>query len=234
MQQRLSPASLADSASKESIQALAKWIGFNRKHASVIANTLSTALQAKDNSESRQWLFWQVIHEVLVLDVGTSKWERLVDLRSTIGEGAIIPSIEVLRASSSLVAADKVEGLVKQWDENNVFGGPTLVSQIRRLLSSESKSQPTKPATTSPTKKEIPQAEVSIAPIADSVKSPTPSNQEVATSPDAGDAVSTVMTSASRLENKDKIDEAKQLEKRSSLSHLTKEVKYDFEAKVRP
>jgi hypothetical protein len=31
---------LADSASKESIQTLANWIGFNRKHAAVIAQVL--------------------------------------------------------------------------------------------------------------------------------------------------------------------------------------------------
>ena len=231
LEQRLSPSSLADSASKESIQALAKWIGFNRKHAKVIADTLGGALQSKSNSDSRQWLYWQVIHEVLMLDAGTQKWERLVELRSTIGEVAVIPSIEVLRASGSLTTADKVESLIKQWDDNDVFGGPTLVSQIRRLMTSEIKVQPGEPAHPESPR---PTAEIQTKITADSVTATLPVKQELsAANPDADNVSSSVEATNRQHEEEDKLGESKPTEKRSSLSHITKEVSYDFEAKVR-
>lgn len=66
---------LADSASKESIQTLANWVAFNRKHATIIATVLTGSLQgtrninknnndttttttsAINNQVKRQWLF---------------------------------------------------------------------------------------------------------------------------------------------------------------------------------
>jgi hypothetical protein len=248
LEQRLS--ALGESASKESIQALAKWIGFNRKYASVITSVLSTALQNKSNSTARQWLYWQVVHEVLVLDLGTgSKWDRLLDLRSMLGETGVIPAIEVLGRNDQLVKPlDKLEGLVKQWDDHNVFGGPTLVSQIRRLVTSETsratKTQSTATVTaitTEPSKassspqKIDPSAATTTAgaTIPSPVKAPltdASENQEADVKPADG---GTIQPEAALFgDETTKTDERKPVAKRSSLSHVEQDVSYNFEDKV--
>jgi hypothetical protein len=245
LEQRLS--ALGESASKESIQALAKWIGFNRKFASVITSVLSTALQNKSNSTARQWLYWQVVHEVLVLDIGTgSKWERLLDLRSMLGETGVIPAIEVLCRNDQLVTPEKLEGLVKQWDDHNVFGGPTLVSQIRRLVTSETgratkaQSTATGTATTEQTKgssspqRSDPSATTTAgAAILSPVEAPLTDGSdkhEYEVKPADGGAIQpTVGLSGDETT---KTDERKPVAKRSSLSHMEQDVSYNFEDKV--
>ena len=127
---------LADAASKESIQALAKWIGFNRKHAPVIATVLLDAFKTMDDNPNRQWLYWQVIHEVLLLEVETPKWDRLLELRVNLGEGCVVPATEALLQAKTL-RTDKLPALLQEWDTHNVFGGPTIVSQVRRRLAAK-------------------------------------------------------------------------------------------------
>lgn len=244
LEQRLS--ALGESASKESIQALAKWIGFNRKYSSVITSVLFTALQNKSNSTARQWLYWQVVHEVLVLDIGTgSKWERLLDLRSILGETGVIPAIEALRSNDQLVKPEKLEGLVKQWDDHNVFGGPTLVSQIRRLVTSETiratktQSTATLTATTEQTKASSPQRSDRSATTTagTAMQSPVEApvtdgslHQDDAVKPADGGAIKP-KNELSHCE-KMKTDERKPVAKRSSFSHVEKDVSYNFEDKV--
>ena len=122
---------LADSASKESMQTLAHWVWFNRKNAAAFASTFRDALIAT-NTDTRQWLYWQVVSECLFNNRDNAeKWERASDLRTTLGEVAVVPALQGL---GTRALTDKVEGLLKQWDEDNVFGGPTIVGQIRRLL----------------------------------------------------------------------------------------------------
>jgi len=140
---------LADSASKESIQTLANWVAFNRKHATIIATVLTGSLQGtrnintnnndtsnttssssvNNNQGKRQWLFWQLIHEILMIERGnTKKWEKLGELRTLLGE-ALQPSMEHLGCA----IPDKLKDLLEEWEEYDVFGGPSLMSQIWRL-----------------------------------------------------------------------------------------------------
>jgi hypothetical protein len=142
---------LADGASKESMQTLATWVGFNRKHAAVFAKTFLQALLSATNTDTtRQWLYWQVLSEVLLAHHADNpdKWEKASDLRTSLGEEAVIPALEGLllggaaSRQSVTVMTDKMEGLCKQWDKHNVFGSPTLIGQIRRLLASTAAEAP--------------------------------------------------------------------------------------------
>ena len=129
---------LPDTASKESIQTLANWIAFNRKHSETIATALTSALQNFMNNEKRQWLFWQLIHEVLIRDNGnTSKWEKLGDLRIALGE-ALQPSMKILGNTMP----DELETYLEEWEDLDVFGGPSVNSQIRRLYQSRKNVTP--------------------------------------------------------------------------------------------
>jgi len=120
---------LADTASKESIQTLSNWVAFNRKHAQTIAMVLTNALQDFKNNYKRQWLYWQLIHEILVREKGnTLKWEKLRELRLALGE-ALQPSMKILGSSMP----DQLETRLEEWEDQDVFGRPSLNSQIRRL-----------------------------------------------------------------------------------------------------
>jgi hypothetical protein len=212
---------LTDSASKESIQTLAKWIGFNRKHVAVIASVLSNSLQNAPSS-SRQWLYWQVLHEVLVLDLDTAKWEKLVELRVALGEQAVVPAIESLRSKNAL--SEKLEGLVKQWDSHNIFGGPTLVSEIRRLLSAEvsasSASEPAAQAKPSPAKEtskdDIPKADA---------QEPEKEEAPVEATKD------TPAEKAKKEKARDEEVLVEPAQRRGTLS-TAKQITYDFDSKV--
>jgi hypothetical protein len=123
---------LADTASKESIQTLSNWIAFNRKHAQTIATVLTNALQDFKDNEKRQWLFWQIIHEILVRERGNEpKWEKLGQLRLTLGE-ALQPAMKSLGNTMP----EQLESYVEEWEDHDVFGGPSLNAQIRRIYQS--------------------------------------------------------------------------------------------------
>jgi len=123
---------LADTASKESIQTLSNWIAFNRKHAQTIATVLTNALQDFKDNEKRQWLFWQIIHEILVRERGNGpKWEKLGQLRLALGE-ALQPAMKSLGSTMP----DQLESYLEEWEDHDVFGGPSLNAQIRRIYQS--------------------------------------------------------------------------------------------------
>lgn len=131
---------LADTASKESIQALAKWIGFRRKYVKEFSLSLTNAINnptsleaSHSNREARQWLYLQILHESILLDSGTSRWDRLAEMRESLGENCMM---EVAKRGCLEAATIKtnVEGLIKQWDGLNVFGGPTLIAMIKKQL----------------------------------------------------------------------------------------------------
>eukprot|EP00980_Cylindrotheca_fusiformis_P002710 scaffold627_cov125-Cylindrotheca_fusiformis.AAC.27 len=213
-------AALADSASKESIQTLANWVGFNRKHASIITQTLTNELKANANNESRQWLYWQLIHEILLLDkANPAKWGKLQELRTALGESTIVTGIETITKLSPQVQ----ESLVKEWDEHNVFGGPTLVAQIRRLLSSTSSGEgegdeESKPAIAK---------EVAAAAAEEAKDRLTKENEP--------SQVSTEVTQEIEEKEADPEKESATVERRSSLSSLSgKDIDYDFESKGVP
>ena len=217
---------LADSASKESIQTLSNWIGFNRKHAAIIAKTLAKSLTSTSNSPARQWLYWQVVHELLLNGHGDgdeSKWDKLMELRNQIGEQTVIPAMEQLGTDN---IPPQVEPFVKQWGELNVFGGPTLVSQIKKLLTAEAKK------TTSPAEP---------VPDAVEVKAPLAASSSSSEAAAAAAATTTTPTPAATSEPAEKKEEPLKIpdetslqRRRSSLLSLSgKDIEYDFESKVR-
>lgn len=121
---------LADTASKESIQTLSNWIAFNRKHAPTIASVLTNALKDCKNNEKRQWLNWQIIHEILVREKGDAlKWDKLGELRLALGE-ALQPSMKLLGSSMP----DQLDSYLEEWEDLDVFGGPSVNAQIRRIF----------------------------------------------------------------------------------------------------
>lgn len=92
-----------------------------------MASALAGAL--KKAGPTRQWLYLQLAHEVCMLDIDDpKKWDRLADLRTTLGEMVVIPAVSALRGDG------RVANLVEQWDNRNVFGGPTLLNQIRKAI----------------------------------------------------------------------------------------------------
>lgn len=215
---------LADVASKESIQTVANWVGFNRKHAAAFAKTLCDSLVGT-TSETRQWLYWQVLSEILLAShEDAEKWEKAADLRTTLGEAAVIPALEGLGARA---LTDKIEGLWKQWDDNNVFGGPTLIGQIRRVLSSVRSSSSSAPSKTDaaapsgePDKASPPKAEQAPAGAKAETKNVKDSTGEKED------------TSAARRGSLSSAGSAKH-NRRGSLSSLPGvEIDYDFESKV--
>lgn len=127
---------LGEASSTESLQALAKWIGFNRKHAPVFAVKLKEAVEKA--STGRQNVYLSVIHDVLKQEQGGTKWDRLADLRVCLGEEVIVP---ILEGGIAAGWPEKIPVMLKEWDNLNVFGVPTLIIQIRKLLSA-SKTSP--------------------------------------------------------------------------------------------
>lgn len=140
---------LGDTASKESIQALAKWIGFRRKHIPAFAKSLAAAIETPSSIQSkststastdtaattnrtRQWLYLQILHESIILDSGTSRWERQAEARDILGDVLL----EVAKSGClDWATSKKVETImIKQWDSLNVFGGPTLIHAIKKQL----------------------------------------------------------------------------------------------------
>jgi hypothetical protein len=253
---------LADGASKESIQTLATWIAFNRKHATIIAqvfcDSLKSTLNNNNAAPTRQWLYWQIIHEVLLSKhKDPEKWDKLLDLRTTIGDAAVVPAIQELlllgtssssSSSANVVAtATKLEPLLSEWDEHNVFGGPTLVSKIRRMLSApttavkDEEPQPQadktkKSATTSSSTSTGTGTNVSTSTSA--VSESTPKEDTVMTTTETQAAAPEVTTEEAKTASV----ESKLLsmavvglgqKRRSSLSSLQGDVEYDFDSKVR-
>ncbi|KAG7350716.1 hypothetical protein IV203_010076 [Nitzschia inconspicua] len=123
-------ATLTDNASRETIQTVANWIVFNRKHAAIITETLIKNLQEAKENAKRQWLYWQLIHEILIADRETqAKWDKLIELRVALGEG-MIPVMEQL--GNDMPSSD-LNDFLKEWESLDAFGGPSLMSQIKRL-----------------------------------------------------------------------------------------------------
>ena len=162
-------------ASKESIQTLATWMVFNRKHVSAFSQVLlslpdltSTAVAVSVGvpntiaTTSKQTLYWQLIHQVLLSNKeDQDKWERALDMRITMGESVILVALPNLcsnnnnndddETSTTATIMDLVEGMIKEWDQYNVFGGPTLTGQIKRILLTAKSTMATPALTTTTT-----------------------------------------------------------------------------------
>lgn len=118
--------SIVETSSRESIQTLAKWIGFNRKYADAFALTLRDALVRSNGG--RQVAMVTLVHEILMLESGSSKWDKLEEMRIKIGEETILPALEHLQPA----ARTKLAEHLKEWDF--CFSGPTLLGQIKKKI----------------------------------------------------------------------------------------------------
>jgi len=132
---------LQETSSKETLQTLAKWIAFHRKHANRLIPVLmdsktSGVLHPKKGARTAA-----VVSELLLLDKDRpTRWERLADLRVAVGEQLVRTIADAASSSSdaALTSAtvEKLSSLLPEWDKHNVFGGPTLIHQLKRKLSS--------------------------------------------------------------------------------------------------
>jgi len=130
---------LADTASKDSVQTLSNWIGFNRKHAPILATVLTNNLRDAKNNAKRQWMHWRLIHLILVNESENSrKWEKLAELRVALGE-ALQPEMKLLGSAMP----DELGAYLEEWEDKNVFGGPSTNAQIRRLYANRNNAAPT-------------------------------------------------------------------------------------------
>jgi hypothetical protein len=134
---------LSEASSNESLQTLAKWIGFNRKHHDAFCAVLKTALtpggSASAVSSKQQLNLFKVLSMVLLLEKGnTKKWDRFAELRIAVGESVILPAVEEQPTILDASVKDALPTMLKEWDDANVFGGPTLIHQIRKQLEGQS------------------------------------------------------------------------------------------------
>lgn len=245
---------LADGASKESIQTLANWIAFNRRHAPAIAAVLTGRLVMDNaaggggstNKQQRQRTYWQVLNEVLVTDHpgGTSgagaattttaanKWEKLAELRAALGE-ALVPAMEAM-GGDGLPPSDLMDPFLKEWADLNVFGGPSLLAQIRRLYLGGRGQQAGAGAAEGTSAAAAPPAQDAPAK-EDGAKLPPAqaADSEPKSAPDARGVVTGGTTSSKPSARTETAAADGPTEKRASFSHLDQEVEYDFESKVR-
>jgi hypothetical protein len=219
-------ASLTDNASKESIQTVANWVAFNRKHCAIIASTLTKSLQNAHDNPKRQWLYWQLIHEILIADRDTpTKWEKLVDLRVALGE-RLIPAMEQL--GNAMLTSAELSEFIKEWESSNAFGGPLLMSELKRLYQSRNNQ-----STSSPSDTKV--VEVPAQPIATPIA--TVMTDEVATSStaDVTDKAESAIQDPEDGKSKIEVTPSKEsvVNRRSSYSQNNNSIEYDFESKVR-
>ena len=200
---------LADTASKESIQTLANWIAFNRKHASTLVPVLINALLQSKNNTKRQWVCWQLVHGVLVMErENSSKWGKLSELRVALGE-ALQPAMESLGSTMP----DQLDKFLQEWEDHNVFEGPSLLSQIRRLY--QNKNNQTETDITKP--KDI----SSQSAISRSSEEETTKPAETATAGPAATTTSTTVGDESCQSKKDDVDQKDQTINHSSVLPMT-------------
>jgi len=81
-------------------------------------------------------------------------------MRITLGESVILVALPNLcsnnnndddETSTTATIMDLVEGMIKEWDQHNVFGGPTLTGQIKRILLTAKSTKSTPALTTATT-----------------------------------------------------------------------------------
>jgi len=76
-----------------------------------------------------------------------TRWERLAELRVTLGEQLLLVLTKKGDGGMPKEATEKIASLLSEWDKHNVFGGPTLIHQLKRAAttgSPEKKAPPVK------------------------------------------------------------------------------------------
>eukprot|EP00978_Attheya_sp_CCMP212_P041610 scaffold240605_cov47-Attheya_sp.AAC.1 len=139
---------LADGSSRESVQSLSTWLAFNRRHGGALVPVLTQAIQDAATPVSRKLLYLSVVHEALLADHPTStndtkvndKWDKKADFRVLLGETLVNPAIESValecQKTNDTTSMEVIRDMVAEWGAINAFGGPTIISSIRRTLES--------------------------------------------------------------------------------------------------
>lgn len=120
---------LTEASSKESLQSIAMWMWFNRKHTAAFVGVMRDGLENQSFKSSAVLL--SVLHEVFMLHLKQAdKWEAAADMRSSLAESLLV------RYTGTAIPIAKVQALLPLWDTHNVFSGPTLINQIRKQIAS--------------------------------------------------------------------------------------------------
>lgn len=118
--------SLGPLSSKETIQTLAHWVSFNRKRIEDFIPVFQSALCKQPE------LSLNLIHEILLLDLNTNRWDRLEEVRLALGERVLLQCVP------SVISPEKLTA----WDESNCFGNPMIMNQLRKKLKEKEEEVP--------------------------------------------------------------------------------------------
>ena len=121
-----------------------------------IAESGSSGEQDGNEIVARLMLLLKIVHQVLLSDCPTvaspagggaeggddndDKWEKSSQLRLRLGEITILPLFQALASSLSKLSdatkneqyQSEVKGMMDEWKEHNVFGGPTVLEEYKK------------------------------------------------------------------------------------------------------
>ena len=236
---------LAESASDETLQTLARWMAFYQsQHARAIATQLHQSCLGKHNQNPKlRQRYWHLVHILLILYSSADKvWEqqqadgsntesfdRLLDFRLQLTETALIPALQEEPPDADLRTT--LQAYWQDWDRLGVLGGPTLLLQLKRLLWNNKMSS-------SPTKKESPVPEEAAKVEAstdhnDTTDFPMANDDDdpVVVDDPKDEAMSSPTKTTEAATPKRKAEEISST-RRLSTSSASKAIEYDFDAEV--
>lgn len=147
---------LHPSASLESRQTISNWMVFNRKKCEgmgeglLLAVESASAMEEGTEAPTRLLLLLKITHQVLLSNCPTGtaaattgvdgdKWTKSSQLRSRLGEIAIIPlwkalatSLDKLNQETQVQYQSEVKGMMEEWKSHHVFGGPTVMEEYKK------------------------------------------------------------------------------------------------------
>lgn len=151
LQRRLG--SLTASPSRESIQGLAKWLIFHRRHSVAISDWLLKNYYTQESATNwnKKYLSLCMMHEIFTIyhNIPTL-WDRTSDFRSTLSQRVLLPAMDSICRSSVVVVDDdddptplerdqilddKTRPMLKTWKDWDCFGNnSTLYDDLLQIL----------------------------------------------------------------------------------------------------
>eukprot|EP00581_Thalassiosira_minuscula_P011141 CAMPEP_0183719210 /NCGR_PEP_ID=MMETSP0737-20130205/12257_1 /TAXON_ID=385413 /ORGANISM="Thalassiosira miniscula, Strain CCMP1093" /LENGTH=570 /DNA_ID=CAMNT_0025948921 /DNA_START=39 /DNA_END=1751 /DNA_ORIENTATION=+ len=151
---------LHPNASLESRQTIASWMIFNRKKVEGMGEGLLLAIEEassgasgkEEDAAARLVLLLRILHQVFTSDSPTigaaeeagdaDKWAKSSPLRCRLGEIVLLPLWKALAsclrplnekdAPKEEQYQNEIKGMIDEWKEHDVFGGPTIWEEYRR------------------------------------------------------------------------------------------------------
>jgi len=146
---------LSNTASRESILALSNWLSLNLnrpRNTDPLINTLKDAI-LNTASCPRKMLYLSLVHEMLIVPDDGADTSINSDLRIVIGEKLIIEVVpEIISDIASFTSEgkdlqekmiSKLNEMVRQWEEKDVFGGPTIIMEVKKFIEHSQKDATT-------------------------------------------------------------------------------------------